>query len=56
MKHKDIFSFFFNEMAQVDQILPRPGVGVTKQISFVPLFSACFNIVKTHVIFWISYL
>ena len=30
------------------------GVGVTKPISSVPLFSEFFNLIKTHVIYWIS--
>ena len=30
------------------------GVGVTKPISSVPLFSEIFNIVKTHIMYWIS--
>ena len=30
------------------------GVGVTKPISSVPLFSENFNIVKTHIMYWIS--
>ena len=32
----------------------RPGVGVTKPISSVPLFSEIFNIFKTHIMYWIS--
>ena len=31
-----------------------PGVGVTKPISSVPLFSEIFSIAKTHVCYWIS--
>ena len=31
-----------------------PGVGVTKPISSVPLFSEFFNNAKTHVDYWIS--
>ena len=30
------------------------GVGVTKPISSVPLFSEFFSIIKTHVSYWIS--
>ena len=30
----------------------RPGVGVTKLISSVPLFSEFFSVIKTHVIYW----
>ena len=33
---------------------PRPGVGVTKPIFSVPLFSESFSIVKTHVSYWAS--
>ena len=32
----------------------RSGVGVTKPISSVPLFSEFFSIIKTHVTYWIS--
>ena len=32
----------------------RPGVGVTKPISPVPLFSSFFQFVKTYVNCWIS--
>ena len=32
----------------------RSGVGVTKPISSIPLFSKFFNIIKTHVSYWIS--
>ena len=32
----------------------RPGVGVTKPISSVPLFSEFFSVIKTHVTYWIS--
>ena len=35
-------------------ILIEPGVGVTKPISSVPLFSEFFSIVKTHFRYWIS--
>ena len=38
----------------LDGINPSPGVGVTKPISSVPLFSEIFNIVKTHIMYWIS--
>ena len=31
-----------------------PGMGVTKPISSVPLFSEIFNIVKKHIMYWIS--
>ena len=31
-----------------------PGVGVTKPIFSIPLFSEFFNIIKTHVIYWRS--
>ena len=34
--------------------MEEPGVGVTKPISFVPLFSLFFSIVKTNVSYWIS--
>ena len=34
--------------------LSIPGVGVTKPISSVPLFSEIFSIAKTHVSYWIS--
>ena len=34
----------------------EPGVGVTKPISSVPLFSEFFSIVKTTVSYWISHL
>ena len=30
------------------------GVGVTKPISSVPLFSELFSIVKTHISYWMS--
>ena len=30
------------------------GVGVTKPISSLPLFSSFFNIAKTHISYWIS--
>ena len=30
------------------------GVGVTKPISFIPLFSELLNIVKTYISLWIS--
>ena len=33
-----------------------PGVGVTKPISYVPLFSEFFSVIKTHVAYWISHL
>ena len=33
---------------------PGSGVGGTKPISSVPLFSEFFNIFKTHVIYWRS--
>ena len=32
----------------------REGVGVTKPISSVPLFSNFFRVIKTHVTYWIS--
>ena len=32
----------------------RHGVGVTKPISSVPLFSEFFSVIKTHVTYWIS--
>ena len=35
---------------------PWPGVGVTKQICSVPLFSEFFSIIKTHATYWISLL
>ena len=35
--------------------LANPGVGVTKPISSVPLFSKFFSTVKTHVSYWISH-
>ena len=39
-----------------EEVSSSPGVGVTKPISSVPLFSEFFSIVKTHVRYWISHL
>ena len=45
---------FKPELTMISDAICRPGVGVTKPISSVPLFSDIFNIVKTHIMYRIS--
>ena len=41
-------------LGKLQRLQWRPGVGVTKPTSPVPLFSEIFNIVKAHIVYWIS--
>ena len=53
---KEANTLIVNEMRCVTVQTQIPGVGVTKPISSVPLFSEIFSMVKTHVCYWISHL
>ena len=44
----------WNTATHLHNVERGPGVGVTKPISSVPLFSEFFNIIKTYVTYWIS--
>ena len=51
MRRKSLY-FSYCHRGEIRKL--APGVGVTKPISSVPLFSEFFSIVKTHVRYWIS--